>query len=93
MEKDEELKIFFEKKNFLKEISHTVSGIREKKGLTQKEVAEKTGLKQSAIARLESLKNTRLPSLDLLSKIAKVFGKEISISFTDIQNHNINRVG
>lgn len=50
---------------------------RNKKGLTQKELAQKIGTKQSAIARLES--GSINPSLEFLQKIAQVMGYKLTI--------------
>lgn len=54
---------------------------REKKGLTQKQIAEAAGLKQSAIARLESLKAT--PQINTLIKILTPMGYKLAIVPSD----------
>ena len=53
--------------------------MRNKKKLTQLDLAAKIGTKQSAIARLESGRVN--PSFDLLGKIAHVFGYKMEIIF------------
>ena len=50
---------------------------REKKGLSQRELAEVSGVKQPAIARLESLKAT--PQIDTLFKVLYPLGYTIEI--------------
>ena len=50
---------------------------REKKGLSQKELAELAGVKQPAIARLESMKAT--PQIDTLFKVLKPLGYTLAI--------------
>ncbi|MCL5091005.1 MAG: helix-turn-helix transcriptional regulator [Patescibacteria group bacterium] len=50
---------------------------RQKKGLTQKELAKKIGTKQSAIARLES--GNANPSLEFLMKLAKATETELIV--------------
>jgi ribosome-binding protein aMBF1 (putative translation factor) len=50
---------------------------REKKGLSQRELAEISGLKQPAIARLESLSAT--PQIDTLFKVLHPLGYTIEI--------------
>ena len=47
--------------------------------MSQKELADIIGTKQSAISRLEG--GTYNPSIELLSKVAHVFGKECHITF------------
>ena len=55
---------------------------RERKGLSQRDLAELSGVKQPAIARLESMKSTT--QIDTLIKILAPFGYTLSI--TQIQN-------
>ncbi len=50
---------------------------REKKGLSQRDLAEISGLKQPAIARLESLKST--PQIDTLFKVLSPLGYKLDI--------------
>ncbi len=50
---------------------------REKKGLSQRELAELSGVKQPAIARLESMKTT--PQIDTLFKVLHPLGYTIEI--------------
>ena len=56
-----------------------IIGMRNKKGLTQKELAGRLDTKQSAIARLES--GNYNPTLEFLQKTAKALGKKFVISF------------
>ena len=55
---------------------------REKKGLSQRDLAKLSGVKQPAIARLESMKST--PQIDTLLKILAPLGYTLSI--TPIEN-------
>ena len=50
---------------------------REKKGLSQRELAELAGMKQPAIARLESMK--AIPQIDTLFKILLPLGYTLEI--------------
>ena len=56
---------------------------REKKGLSQRDLAKLSGVKQPAIARLESMKAT--PQIDTLLKILAPLGYTLSI--TPIKNN------
>lgn len=56
--------------------------VREKKGLSQRDLAELSGVKQPAIARLESMKST--PQIDTLLKVLAPLGYTLSI--TPIEN-------
>lgn len=50
---------------------------RERKGLSQKELADMCGLKQPAIARLEKMSST--PQLNTLIKVLKPLGYRLDI--------------
>lgn len=50
---------------------------REKRGLSQKQLAELAGLKQPAIARMESMKAT--PQIDTLIKVLQPLGYTLAI--------------
>ncbi len=71
-----------EKINFEVELIGKMIEAREKKGLSQRELAELSGVKQPAIARLESMKAT--PQIDTLFKILAPLGYTLSI--TPIKN-------
>lgn len=66
-----------EKINFEIELIGKMIEAREKKGLSQRQLAEICGVKQPAIARLESMKTT--PQIDTLFKILNPLGYTISI--------------
>lgn len=51
---------------------------REKKGLSQRELAKLSGVKQPAIARMESMRST--PQIDTLLKVLAPLGYTLSIT-------------
>jgi ribosome-binding protein aMBF1 (putative translation factor) len=61
-----------------------IHGLREKRGLSQRELAERLGTTQSAIARLEA--GNVSPSLPTLDKVAEALGVELVVSFVDLDN-------
>lgn len=63
-------------------LAFEIRALREKKGLSQRELAERVGTTQSAIARLEG--GNISPSLPTLDKIAKALGAEVSLSIVDL---------
>ncbi|MCI8958921.1 MAG: helix-turn-helix transcriptional regulator [Lachnospiraceae bacterium] len=71
-----------EKINFEVELIGKMIEAREKKGLSQRELARLSGVRQPAIARLESMKAT--PQIDTLLKILAPLGYTLSI--TPIKN-------
>ena len=66
-----------ERINFEVSIIGKMIEAREKKGLSQRELAEVSGVKQPAIARLESLKAT--PQIDTLFKVLYPLGYTLEI--------------
>ncbi len=66
-----------EKINFEVELIGKMIEAREKRGLSQRELADLSGVKQPAIARLESMKTS--PQIDTLFKILNPLGYTISI--------------
>ena len=61
-----------------------IRGLREARGLTQRELAEQVGTTQSAIARLEA--GNISPSLPTLERIATALGVELTVSFADLEH-------
>jgi transcriptional regulator with XRE-family HTH domain len=59
-----------------------VRDLREKRGLSQRELAERLGTTQSAVARLEA--GNVSPSLPTLDKVAAALGVELIVSFVDL---------
>jgi ribosome-binding protein aMBF1 (putative translation factor) len=60
-------------------LAHRIREMRESKGLSQAEVAAQIGTKQPSIARIE--RGLTLPRLDMLQKLARVFGMRVVIDF------------
>ena len=63
-------------------LAFEIRALREKKGLSQRQLAERVGTTQSAIARLEA--GNISPSLPTLDKIAHALGAEVSLSIVDL---------
>jgi DNA-binding XRE family transcriptional regulator len=63
-------------------IASEIRSLREKKGLSQRELAERVGTTQSAIARLEA--GNVSPSLPTLDKIAAALDAEVSLAIVDM---------
>lgn len=62
-------------------LAFEIRALREKKGLSQRQLAELVGTTQSAIARLEGGRIS--PSLPTLDRIARALGAEVTVTFTD----------
>jgi DNA-binding XRE family transcriptional regulator len=59
-----------------------IHDLREKRGLSQRELDERAGTTQSAVARLEACNVS--PSLPTLEKVAEALGVELVVSFVDL---------
>ncbi len=57
-----------------------IAKLREKRGLSQKELAQKLGTKQQVISRIEKFRQTNL-TLETLQKIARVLHAHLVIIF------------
>ena len=65
-------------------LAREIHELREKRGLSQRELAERLGTTQSAVARLEA--GNVSPSLPTLDKVAEALGVELVVSFVDLDN-------
>ena len=78
LKQDPTLKEEFERADQAWDIAFQIINLREKMGLTQKELADITGTKQSNIARLESADYTSY-TLKTLEKITKALRAKLEI--------------
>jgi ribosome-binding protein aMBF1 (putative translation factor) len=60
-------------------LAQELKALREKAGLSQKQLAERVKTKQPSIARLEGAR--AWPRLDLLQRVARALGAEMIVSF------------
>jgi len=74
-EKDPEFAVEFDRL----EVARLVRDLRERKKVSQGELAARVGTKQPAIARLES--GRVVPKLDLLGKVARALGRRLAVRF------------
>jgi len=61
------------------ELAQTVHDLREKRGLTQTDLAREVGTRQPNISRLERGEAASLPSLDLLNRVAEALGGRLDV--------------
>ena len=64
-------------------LAYEIRALREKKGLSQRQLAELVGTTQSANARLEGGRIS--PSLPTLDRIANALDAELTVTLTDTQ--------
>ena len=60
-------------------LAQTVHDLREKRGLTQADLARLVGTRQPNISRLERGEAAGLPSLDLLGRVAAALGGRLDV--------------
>lgn len=96
LRKDPKTKVELDKAGYAIDIAVQIYTLRQRRGLTQKELAGKMGIKQSNISRLEDA-DYKGYSLRSLEKIASALSASPRISFipTNKQkpNHNQNIIG
>jgi len=68
-------------------LAQELRAMREKAGLSQKQLAERVHTKQPSIARLERARV--LPKLDFLQRVARPLGTEVVVSFRRV--HPVGR--
>lgn len=78
--KNPEFRKAFEEEEIFAEIAIQIAKLREKEGLSQKELAEKLHTTQQTVSRLEDMDNTSY-SLKTLVKVAQLFHKKLEIKF------------
>ncbi|MFC1644032.1 helix-turn-helix domain-containing protein [Candidatus Omnitrophota bacterium] len=78
--KDPKFKKAFEEEEIFATIAISMAKLREKEGLTQKELAKRMNTSQQMVARLENLSN-RSCSIRTLVKAARVMNKRLVVKF------------
>ena len=77
--KDSDFKELYDTYGKQLEIAYKITELRKKAKITQSELANKIGTTQSNIARME--KGQQNFTVNMLNKVADVFGKNLEISF------------
>lgn len=78
--KDPEFRKAFEKEEVFVSLAIQIAEIRQKKRLTQKQLAKKLHTSQQAVSRLENVRDKSY-SVGTLVKVADVFDKRLKIEF------------
>lgn len=78
--KDAEFKKYFDEERRALALSLEIARLREKKGLTQRQLAKRMGTSQQAVSRIESGEYEGF-SLKTLEKLAKATGTRLKIEF------------
>lgn len=78
---DLEAKELMKKQELINKISSNIVAIRQKNGLTQKELAEIINTKQTSISRLEKGNLNKFPTIEFLNRIANGLNKKLVIKF------------
>jgi len=78
--KDPEFKRYYDEYGRQLEIAYQILQLRKKKKMSQAELAKKIGTKQSNVARMETGRQNF--TIEMLQKIASVFGCNLRVEFT-----------
>ncbi len=82
--KDPEFRKYFEEERQALALAMKIARLREKKGLSQKELAKLMGTSQQAISRIESGEYEGF-SLKTLEKVAEATGTRLKIEFVPVR--------
>jgi len=80
--KDPEFREAFDEEEVYASLAIQIAKIRQKKKLTQKELAKRLHTTQQTISRLENIYNKSY-SLQTLIKLARILDKRVSIKFSE----------
>ncbi len=81
--KDPEFREAFDEEEVYASLAIQIAKIRQKKKLTQKELAKRLHTTQQTISRLENIYNKSY-SLQTLIKLARILDKRVSVEFRDV---------
>ncbi len=76
----------FVQRRMVHEVALAVRAMREQGGLTQFELAKRIGSSQPSVARIEKGIGYRTPQWETLAKIARALGKQLKLSFVDVEH-------
>ena len=80
---DTELRERFERAGVAWDIALQIASLRERRGLTQAQLAQRMGTRQSNVSRLESA-DYRAYSVQSLDKVARALGARVHISLVPL---------
>ncbi len=78
---DPEFRQHFEQRRLVHEVALAVRQMREAAGLTQAQLAVRIGVKQPMIARVERGTDARTPSWDVLRRVGRALGMQLTLGF------------
>jgi transcriptional regulator with XRE-family HTH domain len=81
--KDPEFREAFDEEEVYASLAIQIAKIRQKKKLTQKELAKRLHTTQQTISRLENIRNKSY-SLQTLIKLARILDKQVSVKFSSV---------
>ncbi|NCO24099.1 MAG: transcriptional regulator [Candidatus Infernicultor aquiphilus] len=85
--KDPEFREAFDEEEVYASLAIQIAKIRQKKKLTQKELAKRLHTTQQTISRLENIYNKSY-SLQTLIKLARILDKRVSVKFSGVVRKN-----
>jgi ribosome-binding protein aMBF1 (putative translation factor) len=80
LKKSSSLRILYEEERAKTEIARLVRTVRERAGLTQRELAKRAQTTQAVIARLELGTDRRTPSIALIARLLHAAGAKLELA-------------
>jgi len=77
----------FDERVFYLEIAHTIGHLRQKNGLSLKDLASKSNVSMSIVTSLEKGDHRKLPTFDEIFKVLKVLGHKMTIHLSPLKKN------
>ncbi len=82
--RDPEFRFYYEHRKLVHEVAVAVRAMRTQAGMTQAQLAKLVGVSQPMIARIEKGLEQRTPRWEMLGRICIALGKQMRLSFFDV---------
>ncbi|SRR6266540_711762 len=90
--KDPEFRYHYEQRKLVHEVAVAVRAMRKQAGMTQAQLAGIVGVTQPMIAKIEKGIEQRAPHWEMLGKVCVALGKQMRLSFRDLEEHETHLV-
>jgi DNA-binding XRE family transcriptional regulator len=90
--KDPEFRYYYEQRRLVHEVALAIRGMRRQARMTQARLAKLVGVTQPMIAKIEKGTGSVTPRWDTLRKVCIALGKQMRLSFADVEEESVHLV-
>lgn len=90
--KDPEFQFHYVQRKFVHEVAVAIRAMRKQAGVTQAQLAEMVGVSQPMIAKIEKGIEQHAPNWAMLGKVCVALGKQMRLSFRDVEEQETHLV-